>query len=1400
MHCKPMKKIELIVLTGALCLLQSCKDYDADIDRINQRLDSIEYVQIKSLAQQIDAINESLPKLEETDKELKACIKSLQSVAEESGLYDLQETIRSLTAKDAALESKINSLKQYVNAAVTKDWAEGTFATLEQYRSLQSELSQMKNDISQIDTDLSKRLYAAISESEASLKAWVNEELTLYSTIADTDSKLQTLAQTLENKVDSQKDEVRKLSEDLKGEINAEIKNAEKLVDELSAEHSTISELSSSISEAVSFSNKAIESCSLIQKNVATIMSGSQEYDKDEALVGKNDELTAAVATNVRQLQTTVDDIKEKSSTIADSPDLKKILSTLNALNVSLNALSSDIQRQARYASVIVNAMQAIAGNADAISDLQKNTADLRAELIESYTELVKTAINELDGKLSGEINDVNKRFSEEVTRIDSAISELTGRVEAIEDDIANIKADISDMKTQISEILSQIQSVTYIPEFADGKATMNFLNNNGTITPGTATLDFQIFPETAAAELYKIWDKALSVRAVYTVTRAESFVELAIENVELRGGILSVVVSGSELSDDYFIGSTAASVCLRISDGTTSLASPFVNMLPAASDYISIPDDVFKNYLLNNYDADGDGVISVSEAEGVVEIDVSNMNPAVSSLSGINALVNLRTLKCSGNEIASIDLSGNKKVKTVVAGNNRLGTIVLPASVTSLDLSGNNLTQIYSDTRQGLLYLETCNVSNNSLMSLDLSTSSHLKTLDCSSNELRKLNTGAWGNLESLDCSENRLTELDLKCNAKLTKLNCGGNFLKQLDLNRNAEIVDLDCSVNALNTLVLNANEKLKRLICSNNVLTELNLLHCAGIETLDYSFNNVSWIDLTPVKNLRSYNCSHNALAYVDVSRFAGLSYLNCSSNKLSALNVSMNGSLTELDCSCNPDLKRVWVKDEAHESAMTLVKDKSTEICYNAGAILFPDANLKNYLLSIYDEDKDGEINLYEAGNITDINCKGKGIKSLVGLENCTQLVNIDCSENSISEMDFHVSPLLRTIICYGNPVSKLNIDNCSQLYTLMLMNSVNAISNGTLSVSGYNRAEAFELSARNTPLTGLTFTDCKDITKFSFSGDFTDLNFSGNPAAYKSLNPSEYPGLISLNVNNCALTDVDVSQYPLLKSLSCSGNSLTKINLSNNSCLEHLDVSGNSLSVLNVRNNTALKTLDVGYNKDLSVVDLTYNTLITRLDMPNTAVSELKLSSLKCLSYLNVCNCSSLSRIVCVSYDWLMDLNFEMSDVHQPIYCVSETGEDLFCFWSTVEIDGKVWCGSNAGGTLKGATYKYEEALNACPRGWRLPTKSELSDLIRNYSDVTTCNGLSGRWFSGSAKFSDTAKSIFLPFSDDSTGYYWSSTASDRYGGYAYYLSFNGSEVNVYDYYRSNAYSVRCLKD
>lgn len=107
----------------------------------------------------------------------------------------------------------------------------------------------------------------------------------------------------------------------------------------------------------------------------------------------------------------------------------------------------------------------------------------------------------------------------------------------------------------------------------------------------------------------------------------------------------------------------------------------------------------------------------------------------------------------------------------------------------------------------------------------------------------------------------------------------------------------------------------------------------------------------------------------------------------------------------------------------------------------------------------------------------------------------------------------------------------------------------------------------------------------------------------------------------------------------------------------------------------------------------------------------------------------------------------------------------------------------------------------------CPQGWRVPTNSELGDLIDNYTSRSTNNGQSGRWFSGSRAYQDSCPSVFLPFAgylNDSGsaknrthyGYYWSSQRNKML-----YMSFSdaqGVELS------SNTYAcgcaVRCVRD
>ena len=60
-------------------------------------------------------------------------------------------------------------------------------------------------------------------------------------------------------------------------------------------------------------------------------------------------------------------------------------------------------------------------------------------------------------------------------------------------------------------------------------------------------------------------------------------------------------------------------------------------------------------------------------------------------------------------------------------------------------------------------------------------------------------------------------------------------------------------------------------------------------------------------------------------------------------------------------------------------------------------------------------------------MTLVNCSGRGVKDLTGLEACTNLETIDCSNNGIPVVSLPRLTKLTTLRCYGNPVEKLDRD-------------------------------------------------------------------------------------------------------------------------------------------------------------------------------------------------------------------------------------------------------------------------------------------------------------------------------------------------------------------------------------
>ena len=203
-----IKKSLIIIIAVFAILIPSCQKYDDAIADIKDRLDKIEGTSIAGIDGQIAAINSSIKDLEHVDVILSDAIFNLGVTLGdlEDDVAQTNKLIQGLQAKDSELDLKIKELKEYTDNCITgtQEWVEGTFATLEQYSAMQTQIASLKVLIETYKTDITasctKALEDAIAASEDSMKEWVNVTLAEgYYNVAEIDAKLKTLENKLAN-------------------------------------------------------------------------------------------------------------------------------------------------------------------------------------------------------------------------------------------------------------------------------------------------------------------------------------------------------------------------------------------------------------------------------------------------------------------------------------------------------------------------------------------------------------------------------------------------------------------------------------------------------------------------------------------------------------------------------------------------------------------------------------------------------------------------------------------------------------------------------------------------------------------------------------------------------------------------------------------------------------------------------------------------------------------------------------------------------------------------------------------------------------------------------------------------------------------------------------------------
>lgn len=268
----------------------------------------------------------------------------------------------------------------------------------------------------------------------------------------------------------------------------------------------------------------------------------------------------------------------------------------------------------------------------------------------------------------------------------------------------------------------------------------------------------------------------------------------------------------------------------------------------------------------------------------------------------------------------------------------------------------------------------------------------------------------------------------------------------------------------------------------------------------------------------------------------------------------------------------------------------------------------------------------QLTVEDMASIVVLLLSNKNLNSLKGIEYAENIVSLDCSNNSLTELDITYNTALTSINVDTNQLTELDVTNISGLLTLVAPN--NLLSN--LDVT--NNLALTYLNVDTNQLTELDITH--NIALFSLSADrnqLTELNFMNNTALLgvnlidnylTDLDFTHNTNLTNLSVDYNQLTRLDVTHNTALTYLAASSNQIADLDVTHNTALKHLNITNNQLTELNVAHNIALLTLSVSDNQ-LKEFDVTSNTALTSLEVVDNQLTNFDVTYNTALTSLNV---------------------------------------------------------------------------------------------------------------------------------------------------------------------------------
>lgn len=212
-----------------------------------------------------------------------------------------------------------------------------------------------------------------------------------------------------------------------------------------------------------------------------------------------------------------------------------------------------------------------------------------------------------------------------------------------------------------------------------------------------------------------------------------------------------------------------------------------------------------------------------------------------------------------------------------------------------------------------------------------------------------------------------------------------------------------------------------KLTALDCSDGQVTSLTCIHQPLLTNLNARGNEltVDNLDLSEALNLVNVDVSVNQLTRLDMRPFEKMRFFSASENENLATVLFPDGSSS---------LEQIAISncDISHFYPIELPNLTSLLLDNNALADLEIDSHYPSLsALNISNNEYIMEINVAECSQLTELNCSNNMISEL-NTSHCPELISLYCSDNRLTELNLSNNVKLTRVSCAKNQLTELNV--------------------------------------------------------------------------------------------------------------------------------------------------------------------------------------------------------------------------------------------------------------------------------------------------------------------------------------------------------------------------------------